>query len=592
MNYRSDTGGKWRRIASLAVVLFFVFSIAWQTRASADQSMAEQLLDIMRANHQISAAQYRKLKKRAQEQNAAQKRTEEDYKRLKRQVEEQKATSLELKEKTDEQSAAIARTSATTEVTSGKKLQTYEQQRTTGTGGSGGGMNFNMHGISVNVGGFIEAAGMYRSRWLGADIDSPYQNLPLGYSPHAYQDETRFSARQSRLSVLAQGDVCPTVHLAGYYEMDFLGAAQSANSNESNSYNMRIRHLFATADWDTWGLHLLGGQSWSLVVPDSQGIIPRKEEIPLTIDAQYVPGFSWTRQPQFRLVKDWEKTFWLGVSVENPATTVSSEPYASVPVNYAINQAPASNLFASNLSVNNVPDIIEKAAYDSPIGHFEVFNLTRNFESNLAVGPTGGKTLNDQSSFADAVGGTLIVPICYVPGLKIEASSMYGDGIGRYGSGQLPDVTQDSTGAVHPITALHFLGNLTWSPCKEFTLYAYYGVEQAQRNAYDANGKYYGYGNLAYDTLVPGLLGTGFQGQIQSIQQFTVGDWWKCFLFIFQSIHHFTLFEFWNFYNVDFFNMVLGLQYSYTTDKYFSGTASGPQANDNMFFSSLRYYWN
>jgi hypothetical protein len=48
---------------------------------------------------------------------------------------------------------------------------------------------------------------------------------------------------------------------------------------------------------------------------NGEGIIPRKEVTPLTIDAQYVPGFTWARQPQFRIVKDFDKKFWLGLSV-------------------------------------------------------------------------------------------------------------------------------------------------------------------------------------------------------------------------------------------------------------------------------------
>ncbi len=585
----SSRGGKWRWTASFAILLFFIFSIAWQTRAAAEQSLAEQLLEIMRANHQISEAQYKKLKKQAEEQKAAQMRTEKEYKKLKNQVEKQQATAedrqiqtetryAELKKQVDKQNAAqavMAGQTATpkTKAASGKKISANNQLRETGTGTGGGGMSFHMHGIKVNIGGFIEAAGIYRNRWLGADVDSPFQNLPLRNSPHYYQNETRFTARQSRLSIMAQGDYSPTVHLTGYYEMDFLGAAPSANSNESNSYNMRIRHLFALVHWETYGLRLLCGQTWSLVTLDSKGIIPLAEEIPLTIDAQYVPGFNWARQPQFRIVKDWNKKFWLGLSVENPQTTYSSEPDApaNFPVNYSLNQAPGS-LFASNLSVNNMPDIVEKAAYDCRFGHFELFNLTRTFNSSLEVG-SGPKSLNSQNITGDAVGGGFIIPL-YGQKLTLQTSGMYGDGIGRYGSGQLPDVTQDANGAIHPIPAFHLLSGLIWSPSKAFTMYSYFGMEQAQRKYYTANGVAYGYGNPLYDTYVYGLGVPGaFQGQIQSIAQITVGEWW-------------------NFYHGNYGNMVWGLQYSYTMDNYFSGSHPGPQANDSMFFSSFRYYWN
>ena len=37
------------------------------------------------------------------------------------------------------------------------------------------------------------------------------------------------------------GDIDPAQHLAGYYETDWLGAGVTANSRESNSYNLRIR---------------------------------------------------------------------------------------------------------------------------------------------------------------------------------------------------------------------------------------------------------------------------------------------------------------------------------------------------------------
>ena len=36
------------------------------------------------------------------------------------------------------------------------------------------------------------------------------------------------------------------------------------------------------------------------------GIVPRQENVPLTIDAQYVVGFNWERQAQLRVVKDFD----------------------------------------------------------------------------------------------------------------------------------------------------------------------------------------------------------------------------------------------------------------------------------------------
>ena len=80
---------------------------------------------------------------------------------------------------------------------------------------------------------------MTRDRFIGADIATPFGNIPFANVPSSHTDEFRFSARRSRLSFLALGDVDPATHLAGWDEFDFLGAAQTANSNESNSYKAR-----------------------------------------------------------------------------------------------------------------------------------------------------------------------------------------------------------------------------------------------------------------------------------------------------------------------------------------------------------------
>ncbi|HWZ69803.1 MAG TPA: hypothetical protein VNW89_18415 [Stellaceae bacterium] len=45
---------------------------------------------------------------------------------------------------------------------------------------------------------------------------------------------------------------------------------------------------------------------------------PRQEGIPLTIDGQYVVGFAWTRDPQFRVVQDLDEAVSVGFSLESP----------------------------------------------------------------------------------------------------------------------------------------------------------------------------------------------------------------------------------------------------------------------------------
>ena len=45
-----------------------------------------------------------------------------------------------------------------------------------------------------------------------------------------------------------------------------------------------------------------------MVTANKVGILPGTENAPLAIDAQYVVGFNWARQPELRFVQDWNKT--------------------------------------------------------------------------------------------------------------------------------------------------------------------------------------------------------------------------------------------------------------------------------------------
>ena len=64
--------------------------------------------------------------------------------------------------------------------------------------------------------------------------------------------------------MLVDGGIDPIQKLAGYYEMDFLGAAVTSNYNQSNSWAPRVRQVYMTYDNSFWGFHFLGGQAWSL----------------------------------------------------------------------------------------------------------------------------------------------------------------------------------------------------------------------------------------------------------------------------------------------------------------------------------------
>ena len=61
-------------------------------------------------------------------------------------------------------------------------------------------------GVTLTFGGWIDLAGIYRSRNIASDTGSVYSAIPFPQARNFGTSESRFSARQTRFSVLAEGD--------------------------------------------------------------------------------------------------------------------------------------------------------------------------------------------------------------------------------------------------------------------------------------------------------------------------------------------------------------------------------------------------
>jgi hypothetical protein len=458
------------------------------------------------------------------------------------------------------------------------------------------------------AGSFIAMEGVWRAHNENASgaSDPPFGTLPFQNSPLYYENELRFSAQQSRIALKASGDIDPAQHLKAYYESDFLGAGVTANSRESNSYNLRIRQAYLEYDNDNWGFHLVGGQSWSLLTQNRVGMLPSSENVPLTIDAQYVAGFNWARQPEIRFVEDWNKTIWFGVSVASSQTAfasngngvagaVATSAGAGTVLPPGINANVTNNCNAGGLldsvtqcSINPAPDIIEKIAIDPGWGHYEALGLQRWFADATNNGLAGAQW-SQRTSFGWGVGGNALLPV-WPKFVDLQGSVLYGQGIGRYGSGQLTDVVVGPTGNLQPLTEVEFMVGGVAHPWAGSDWYAYYGQEQEQAKAWTIGATAGGFGNAAFpevcgietaatlaSTNGAGFIGSGCTGNVQRVREITAGFWQ-------------------DFYKGDLGRMRYGLEYEYVMLDLFSGATTGIGANtglhpnNNIVFISLRYY--
>jgi hypothetical protein len=458
--------------------------------------------------------------------------------------------------------------------------------------------------VKVTLGGFVTADSVWRQHNAVADIGTPFAAIPFPFSPLYNEHEFHGTARQSRISLLVEGNIDPWQKVSGYYESDFLGVAANSNYTETNSWAARLRHGYLTYDNSGWGFHFLAGQAWSLLTQDQVGITPRKENIPLTIDANYVVGFNYTRNWQIRAVQEFGPGISLGVSVENPAAIVVGSTATApaglggafvsggivngVEVNFTNTAGGGGFLNGVAVTTDQAPDIIEKAAFDPGWGHYEIFGLQRFFTDDTlrcVVGPcVAGSTVmtgttDNKTTFGAGVGGSVLLPL--IPKyLELTGSILYGRGIGRYGAGQLPDVTIAADGSLTPITGLTAMVGLIGHPWEGLDVYAYAGLEQVNANFFNVGTTLFGLGNPGFSNA--GCLITtpfSFAGNTPAnciannrrLSDVTVGFWQ-------------------NVYKGDYGRVAVGAQYEYIKREVFEGVGGAPSTDNNIVLTSLRYY--
>jgi len=83
-------------------------------------------------------------------------------------------------------------------------------------------------GLTITPGGWLESTFLVRGANENADITSNFGSAPLGGVANTNLSEFRASARGSRPIVVATANAGST-KLTGYWEMDFLGQAPTAN---------------------------------------------------------------------------------------------------------------------------------------------------------------------------------------------------------------------------------------------------------------------------------------------------------------------------------------------------------------------------
>lgn len=432
-------------------------------------------------------------------------------------------------------------------------------------------------GITLSPhGSFIEAATVYRSAATGGGINTALTGVPLEQSDAAQISEFVGSGRQSRLALRATGELY-NMKLTGYYEMDWLGTGITSNNNQSNSYVLRQRQLWAQARLSS-GWTFTGGQMWSLATETTQGMENGTEILPGTIDPQYTAGFVWARQYGFRVAKGFRNKFWLGASAENAETL--NPAGSNLPTNLLIGSSgTGGGLYNStaNYSFNLAPDMVAKAVWEPGWGHYELFGLARFFRNRIYPAGTSSAGAYNDSTVTGGVGGGFRVPLAdkkFSLGLK----GLWGEGTGRYGDSTIADITLRPDGQIAPLRAFSALGTLEASATKRLSLYFNYGGDYVYRRYW---------GDVGYGSPLTNMTGCNTEpvpggsfspgapadcsGNNKDVQEITSGYWY-------------------DFYSGAKGRLRQGIQYSYIERNLWSGIGGSAKGDDNIFETSFRYY--
>jgi len=467
-------------------------------------------------------------------------------------------------------------------------------------------------GITITPGGFLAAETVWRQHALGADINTPFNSIPFDGATQSHMSEFFGSGRQSRISMLAEGSLS-NMKVAGYVEADFLSAGITSNNNQSNSYSLRQRQVWGQAALNN-GWTFTGGQMWSLVTETKKGEDNRSEALPMTIDPQYNVGFSWARQYGFRVTKNINNKLWFGASLEDSQATLGGHGASN---NFIIGaQGASGGLYnpTANYAFNPSPDFIFKVAAEPGWGHYEFFGMVTDFRDRIFPGATFTKPTATGAFNNGEIGGGGGANVRWTIAKHVDIGFHFfgGNGIGRYGSAGLPDVVARPDGVLVPVTNYQTLGTLEWHS-KRLDVYSNVGGEYESRTAFGTSNVGYGStfannsgcdtetvpaatsttvvtpatttGGSTGTTNVPGLGSTGTpltggfnpgglkncNGDTRVIFEGTIGFWYRL-------------------YNGPKGRLQWGPQYSYLDRNTWVGKGTSPNATENMFFTSFRYY--
>jgi hypothetical protein len=357
-------------------------------------------------------------------------------------------------------------------------------------------LQFKIGSVYITPVGFVDLTYVQRSTNIGSGIGTNFGSTPFNNVPQGRLTDSYLSLQNSRVG--ARFDtVVHGARVIGYWESDFLGNQPTNVLVSTNSNTFRLRLFWVDVKRDWW--EVLGGQSWSLITPNRYGVSPLPADVfySQVIDVNYIIGFPWGRIPTFRFVWHPSKTVAWAFAGENAQQYIGGSSGGGLVTLPAALVTPLTNQLNNGTTSFSVPqfnpDFITKAAFDPDLEghhlHFEVAGMLRN----SAI----FNSLNNQHFSKIGGGGSFNSNLELIrhDRLHFLENFFYGNGVGRWMFGQMPDLVVNPNGSLGLLPGAAASAGLESQISKNWFLYTYYGADWVNRGVVlDLDGKDVGYG--------------------------------------------------------------------------------------------------
>lgn len=421
----------------------------------------------------------------------------------------------------------------------------------------------------LTPGGFVDFENVFRTTNTQSNIATDFGGIPFSNTPQGSVTEYRSTAQFSRLNFKIEDHFRGTDFL-GYVEGDFSGNSAPNVYQSVNGLTNRLRLYFGYAKRGK--LEILGGQTWSWLTPNREGIGPLPSDLAITYneDQNLAVGVPYTRAAELRVAYHVNEHWAIGAGIEDSNQYIGN--YVALPTGFTSIGSQFDNN-ANAGAANLMPDILSKTTYDTNLlgRHFHAEAAGFLTGAHASVLPTGSTAFRLRTTFGG--GGTVAGNYELLPNkLVFLANAFWSDGGAHYmvGTGPQLVVRPNPAGTDVSLSMVHAgagSAGFEWRASEKEAFAVYYGADYFGRNFFPDTT----------NTTNPGtVIGFGGPGSPNTnnrfIQQITF-DW----LLTFWKSHRFGALQYYT-------------QYSYLSrSPWYVAPGDPKDAHLSMVYAGIRY---